>query len=30
MYLINGYKKSVETCRAHRTSGIAKHHEKMN
>ena len=22
------YKKSVETCRAHRTSGIGKHHAK--
>ena len=22
------YKKSVETCRAHRKSGIAKHHAK--
>ena len=28
MYLINGYKKSVETCRAHQISGIAKHREE--
>ena len=28
MYLTNGYKKSVETCRAHRKSGIAKHREE--
>ncbi len=28
MYLINGYKKSVETCRAHHKVGIAKHHNR--
>ncbi len=26
--LINGYKKSVETCHAHRISGIAKRHRR--
>jgi len=28
MCLANGYKKSVETCRAHRTNGIAKHRSR--
>ena len=28
MCLANGYTKSVETCRAYRISGIAKHHCK--
>jgi len=28
MYSANGYKKSVETCHAHHTIGIAKHHNR--
>ena len=28
MYLINGYKKSVETCHVYHASGIGKHHCK--